>query len=113
MITEKKIIYGFIILVVILICIMIYFVFKGNKSIDQSSNEKVVAAKDETISILKQLSAQKDQSILEHERNDSLLREQLLGNKTKYISNDNKYESIPAIINALGKDSLRRAIENY
>lgn len=113
MTAEKKLIYGFIILVVILICIMIYFVFKGNKSIEQSSNEKVVAAKDETISILKQLSAQKDQSILDHERNDSLLRQQLLNNKPKYIINENKLESIPAIINALSKDSLRRAIQTY
>jgi len=86
---------------------------------DNSSYKDVVAAKDESIKILKEqrdmylpVIEQLNKSIDAHEKKDSVLNELFISNQKKYKANDAKLSDISNRINRISgnNDSLRRAI---
>lgn len=98
----------------ILLIILLVGVFKGcNPKTDNTTYKDVISEMDKRIDIYKQqldeLKTDKEKlqkSIEQHERNDSLA-------KSKQTPLTTRYVQVPAHINDLSKDELRRTITDY
>ena len=100
------------------IVVMVSLVMAGRNKSNVSYRE-VIEAKDETIKLLKEqrdmyvpVIEKLEASIIEHEKQDSLLNIMYLNNRKNYIINDNKMSAVKSRIERIANnnDSLRAAI---
>lgn len=77
------------------------------------AKDEAIQAKQEFIEYLKEDNAWMDKHIQELKQRDSVLLARITANQPKYIANDKKYNDIPAAVNSMDKQSLRREYANY
>ena len=77
------------------------------------AKDEAIQAKQEFIEYLKEDNAWMDKHIQELKQRDSVLLARIIANQPKYIANDKKYNDIPAAVNSMDKQSLRREFANY
>jgi len=71
-----------------------------------AANERIIQLQEE---IKQELKAERDRLYAR----DSFLVKSLLENQPKYVSNEKKYNQIPAAVSFLTKDELRRELSGY
>lgn len=75
--------------------------------------DKIIAAKDETIQLRKEMNESLSVQIRSHQQKDSLLLIQLITNQPKYTANEKMYNDIPVRVSNLTVDELKREFSNY
>lgn len=75
--------------------------------------DKIIAAKDETIKVRKEMNESLSIQIRSNQQKDSLLLIQLITNQPKYIANEKKYNDIPVRVSNLTADQLKREFADY
>lgn len=70
-------------------------------------------SKQQFIEYLKEDNAWMDNHIRELRERDSVLITKLISNQPKYTANEKRLNEIPAAVNALDKQQLRREFANY
>lgn len=118
----EKIRYGLLILVVIIGAVLLTMFFKGSGNIDEliKAKDETIKAQDKAMQAIRGerdayvlMNKEKDKSIAESERKDSLYHLAIINNQPKIKANEKRYENIPAVVSSWSKDSLRLAAWSY
>lgn len=118
----QKILYSVFGGVAIVVIILLFGIFRSLRNSELNTNESVVKAKDQTISVImegrerdRMISAEKDKMIYHLLEADSIREAKYLQNQKVYNKINEKLRSIPAYIDRIGNngDSLRAAYANF
>lgn len=110
---SEKIKWGVLAVVAIIIIALLISVLRGTRQRDDTVFRELIKAKDETILSEKAHRESLEKQAEERHVTDSLLTIAIENNKPKYITNDKKFNDIPAVVRDLTKDELRRSAIDY
>lgn len=119
---SQKILYSVFGVVAILVIILLFGIFRSLRNNNSHTNEEVIKAKDQTISVIIEgrmkdsvLNVEKDKIILRLLENDSIRDANYLQSQKVYNKINEKIRSIPAYVDRIGDndDSLRAAYANF
>lgn len=106
-----------VILAAIAVILLLMLIRKKDPAVNTDAvikaKDQAIQAKQEFIEYLKEDNAWMDKHIQELKQRDSVLLARIIANQPKYIANDKKYNDIPAAVNSMDKQSLRREFANY